>query len=770
MTREGESMNRSPISTGCRRMRALMLGAGIAAGLAAMPIATAAAADEPAWGFEKVTPAGKGGGSVSTTDNFMSSLDGSSLLYATRGSFDSFPSESIPLYVRYLGTRTPEGWETRGLDVRDLLGRDMVYPAAGRQNLQSVVSASYDLAYTLVSSSAALTPGATERGGNLYIRNTKTKALTLIATHPDASFSTNFQAVATQTRAVSVASNGRSALFIGSVPLLPGAPPWALYSWRVGQGLRVENVLPADEGGGFSARASSGLDSEDGTRDAIHYDDALKRVYFRDNGGAAGVYVREGDETKLVSRSRIPGDPSTPVRGVIDAVQADGRYVVFHAEAPLTESTPTTGETAGAQHIYRYDAEDDSLTYIGSLPNPAYPVDAIQQVSPDGQTVAFQSTLKLLPEANSGQNNFYVRHGATLRLALAINGDSRLNGLMGGGKAYLRWLSPNGRYLAFTDDSTILSSRFGAPNVSRNCPRVTGSGPGPCMQVYVYDAVADKLSCASCRGDGQPPLGDAGDPGLPGENRVAASSPGVSRFMSHVSRLVSDDGAVLFTTYDGLVAQDTNGARDAYRWRDGQVQMLSRGLAGHDSRFLDASEDGKTVFFSTSDAIVPIDTDKSLDIYMTRPGAGFTYPVSDPETPCSGGDCRDVSPPPAPLALPGSGGLLGIFEGQGDGRSATSGKPRVASKSTITGASGIVKVAVAGPGRLSVSGRGLRSSALTVTEAGSYHLPVRLTAAGARALSRKKRRAVGATVRFAPRVGKLSAGKVALTFKSKKGR
>jgi hypothetical protein len=764
--REGESMNRSSTPTTRRRVRAMALGISVAASLAAMPTAMAVAADEPALGYEKVTPAGKGAGVISSLDTFMSSLDGSSLLYTTYGSFDSFPSESIPNYVRYLGSRTPEGWETRGQDVRDLLGKNSTYGSTVRLNLKSVVSASYDLAYTFVVSEAALTPGATERGGNLYLRNTKTKALTLIATNPDAQLTLGFSGISGSLAVVSVASDGRAALFTSALPLVAGAPVSALYSWRAGQGLRVESVLPADAGGGMVRVATTGQNAEEGTRDAVYYDDALTRMYFSEEGGAGGVYLREGDETKLISRSRIAGDPSTPVGGRADAVQGDGRYLIFHAVAPLTESTPTTGETAGAQHIYRYDAEDESLTYIGSLPNPSAAANDILQVSHDGQTVAFQSTLQLLPEANSGQNNFYVRRGTTLRLALAIESDSLLQ--PGESASYLRWLSPDGRYLTFTDYSTILSERFGAPNIGPNCPRQYVAGPGPCLQVYVYDAVADKLSCASCRRDGQAPLGHAGDPGIVSEDWMARAI-GQASFKTHLGRMVSDDGSVFFTSVDGLVAQDINGAKDAYRWRDGQLQLLSRGMAGYDSRFLDASEDGKTVFFSTSDPIVPIDTDKSVDIYMTRPGAGFTHPVSDPVAPCSGGDCRDVSSSPVPLALPGSGGLPGAFDAA-DGARGSAGKVRVATKAAVTGASGIVKVSVSGPGRLSVSGSGLRSSALKVTDAGRYHLTVRLTAAGARALSRKKRVSVGATVRFVPRTGKPSAAKVALTFKSKPAR
>ncbi len=759
-------MSRSSISTRHRWVRGVALGIGIAAGLTAMPVATAAAAEEPAQGYEKVTPAGKGGGTVSAQDTFMSSLDGSSLLYSTIGSFDGFPSESIPLYVRYLGSRTPEGWETRAQDVRDLLGNNTLGGGALRANIQTVLGASYDLAYVAVASSAALTPGATERGGNLYLRNTKTKELTLVATSPEAYFSDAMLSLAGQTFVKSVASDGRAALFSSGVPLLDGAPDSALYSWRAGQGLRVASVLPADEGGGMVGVATTGLNNEDGPRDSIVQDNALTRVYFSEKV-TGGVYMRAGDETKLISRSRIAGDPSTPVSGRVDAIQGDGRYLIFHTVAPLTESTPTTGEAAGAQHLYRYDAEDESLAYIGSLPNPSGSPTDVLQASPDGQSVAFTSTLALLPGANSGSVNLYVWRGGTLRLALATEPDTLLTPFEG--PAYLRQLSPNGRYLAFSDNSTILSERFGAPNISRNCPRLYVGGAGPCVQVYVYDAVADKLSCASCRRDGQAPLGDAGDPGVTAEDRPQ-NQPGRTRFMSHLGRMVHDDGSVLFTSLDGLAVQDTNGAKDVYRWREGQVQILSRGLAGHDSRFLDASVDGKSVFFSTSDPIVPTDTDKSVDIYMTRPGAGFAYPVADPVAPCWGGDCRDVSSPPAPLALPGSGGLLGAFDAKTGTRASAAGKLRAASKATVTGSSGVVKVRVSGPGRLSVSGKGLRSSALTVTEAGSYHLTVRLTAAGARVLSRKKRVSVGATTRFAPRAGKPGATKVALTFKSKSAR
>ena len=706
-------MNRSLTLAARRWTRAMALGAGLAASLAVIPAVTASAADEPAWGFEKVTPANKGGGSVSSLDTFMASLDGSSLLYSTMGSFDSFPSESIPLYTRYLGSRTPDGWETRGQDVPDIIGRNTVNGGETRINLQTVLGASYDLAYAMVATSAALTPGAIEGGGNLYLRNTKTKALTLIATSPEANFSDAFMALSGQVLAKSVASDGRAALFSSRERLVPGAPDGALYSWRAGRGLRVESVLPTDEGGGMVVAFTTGLNSEDGPRDSILYDDALTRVYFSEDAGSRGVYMRAGDESKLISRSRIPGDPSTPVPGGVDAVQGDGRFVIFHAEAPLTESTPTTGEAAGARHLYRYDANDESLTYVGSLPFQSNSPNDVLQVSPDGQTVAFQSTLQLLPGANAGSTNFYVWRGGTLRLALATEPDSLIT--PSGAIGYLRQLSPSGRYLAFTDYSTILSERFGVPNIGRNCPRLYVGGAGPCVQVYVYDAVADELSCASCRHDGQAPLGDAGDPGLTAEDRPP-NVPGRTRFMSHLGRMVSDDGSVLFTSLDGLVPADGNGAKDVYRWHDGQVQMLSRGLAGQDSRFLDASVDGKTVFFSTSDAIVPIDTDRSVDIYMTRPGAGFTNPVTDPQTPCSGGDCRDATSPVGPLALPGSGGLLGAFNAA-DGARASARKLRVATKATVTGASGIVKVTVSGPGRLSVSGSGLRSSALTVTEA-----------------------------------------------------
>ena len=88
--------------------------------------------------------------------------------------------------------------------------------------------------------------------------------------------------------------------------------------------------------------------------------------------------------------------------------------------------------------------------------------------------------------------------------------------------------------------------------------------------------------------------------------------------------MVSNDGTVIFTTFDGLVAEDGNGLKDVYAYRDGVVRLVSRAMPGYSSRFLEASVDGKAIFFSTDDPISPTDTDKSVDVYVTRVGCGVS--------------------------------------------------------------------------------------------------------------------------------------------------
>ena len=92
----------------------LLLAAGLAALLGAS--ASPAHAADGQWGFEQVTPVEKGAGSVAGVDTFNAAPDGGSIIHTSMGSFEGVPSESVPLYVRYLGVRGPDSWVNHPLD------------------------------------------------------------------------------------------------------------------------------------------------------------------------------------------------------------------------------------------------------------------------------------------------------------------------------------------------------------------------------------------------------------------------------------------------------------------------------------------------------------------------------------------------------------------------------------------------------------------------------------------------------------------------------
>ncbi len=736
------------------RRSALATAISAACGLAVTSAATAA----ESWGFEQVTPQVKGGGAVSMVDTFQAAPDGDSLLYSAVSPFEGAPAEAAPQYVRYLGVRGPDAWGNRALDPPHEQG------TAASPNVMSVVGSSVNLSHALVASRRALTAGATEGGGNLYMRNTRTGELVLVATSEDPRFAQRFLTTMGASAVSFVAEDGRSALFNSSVPLVEGAPgplfgqdQSSVYAWTVEGGLELKSVLP-DAEGGTPISGGTGLGGEDGPRDSLPVGDALAHIYFNTykDFSSGPVYVRSGDETRAVSVSRIPGDSEDPVPGFIGAVGRDGRYMVFHTQGPdrLTPDTPIFDDDSGLAFLYRYDVVDDSLTYIGADRTFTASLSPVSQMSKDGQSIVFQSNVAQGGSAVDGQKSFYVWRDGVLRYVATLDPGSSANA----SPQYMRLLSQDGRYFAFTDNSVSLAAGLGKDIVSAKCPMVFTTSPGPCAQMYLYDFDTDELECASCRLDDLPPNGNAGDP----FNALAGS--GTVRMNTHQPRILAEDGTVFFGSADDLIPGDINGLNDVYAYRDGELRLLSRAAQGAGARFLDATPDGKTVFFSTSDAIVPTDTDKAFDVYMTREGAGYPYtpPVVDP--PCTGSDCRD------PFA--GGGGLAPIGsltflapERSGPARGAA---VRVSALKAVTGAQATLRVRVPSAGSIRVSGGSVRKTTKQATKAATYRVGVALSAQARKSLGRRGKLRVRVKVAFRASGGTRSSRTVTVTFKRPK--
>jgi hypothetical protein len=242
-------------------------------------------------------------------------------------------------------------------------------------------------------------------------------------------------------------------------------------------------------------------------------------------------------------------------------------------------------------------------------------------------------------------------------------------------------VSFNGRYVAFMSNSPLT----GYDNVDA----VSGQRD---EEVFLYDAVSNRLICASCNPTGARPVGVLArhlsaehesllvDPlgmwsklngPLGSDHWLAASLVGWNRDLlvsSYEPRYVMDNGRLFFNSPDALVPQDTNGLEDVYQYEPagvggctregtgfsevsgGCVGLISSGQSSDESAFMDASETGNDVFFVTSGKLVSEDYDSAYDMYdahvCTTAVPCRAEPVSPPE--CTSGDSCKAAPSPQP--------------------------------------------------------------------------------------------------------------------------
>ncbi len=181
------------------------------------------------------------------------------------------------------------------------------------------------------------------------------------------------------------------------------------------------------------------------------------------------------------------------------------------------------------------------------------------------------------------------------------------------------------------------------------------NGTFPLPEVFLYSAASNRLACASCIPSGEPPTGiplSAKEP-TGGATMKTANSGGAPHYLT-------DSGRLFFDTTSALVPSDTNSQLDVYEYEGGQAHLISSGTSGEESVILDASESGDDVFFLTTQALVSQDTaGEVFKIYDARVGGGFPAPVSSS---CSTADSCRVAPSPQPsiFGAPASATFSGV--------------------------------------------------------------------------------------------------------------
>lgn len=458
--------------------------------------------------------------------------------------------------------------------------------------------------------------------------------------------------------------------------------------------------------------------SSDGTRAFFTTSEGLVEG---DDNGSEDLYMWEqqpGNETQAIAIAATGGDFRLTVRGQTTTP------IAFDASAATVQSALVSLRSVGPGNVIVSGGPDDAgasapyaVTFVGRLagvnveemtvdggaltggagtatvttPQPIAnlarlsidrqdpedsPVTTVIGASRDGRYVYFTSSGQLVPNQSApvGAGLYLWHDGAVTFIGgLADTGDLFRNGPLTNWNFILEKstarVSPDGRHLLFmsrSDAGLRGHGGFGGYDHGTTCTFDSSSG-GPCREMYLYSADTGKLVCASCNPTGSRATADALIQHKTGNGGTSTTS--------HLSHALSDDGRyVFFSTAEALVPDDTNGKIDAYAYDTvaGAPRLISTGRSPSDSFFLDASARGDDVFFTTRESLVGWDGDSSYDLYDARIDGGFPEPVA-PAPRCSGDVCQ--GPPAVPPAA-GAGLLGAAFRGAGDANGAFKTKPK----------------------------------------------------------------------------------------------
>ena len=513
-------------------------------------------------------------------------------------------------------------------------------------------------------------------------------------------------------------------------PVLTGAPNDALFV-NDADGTRLVSILP--DGTPTPAAPASypwQRGYNDGTfvgmkaaHSGIHgVSSDGRRVFFVTIGAIpAPVYLRDDNRTLAITASQRTGDVGTVYGGHFIAATADGSQAWFESSEQLTNSAPAGGG------IYRYDLASEAPTLVVPANDPAglQLIDAMP--SEDNSHLYFQTTVALTADAVGGQPNWYVyTNGAPKLIATSPTAGTMAR------------VSRDGRYAVMRSSASLA----GAPNNGH-------------VAIYLYDAEASSLVCASCRPDGSPSEGDA---------NLDEQSPGVLQYSFTAVRSITDDGVLFFATRDRIATADLGSATDIYEFDHGKTTMLTSGRNDADAFMADNSDDGRDVFFTTRDRLTLSDRDAGLlDLYDARRGGGFPDPA--PARPaCSDDGCQGAVPARPVLQAPGSSSSLG----QGNAQLDPEAVKKTIKLSSMSAAArtqlaktghATVSVKITGGGKVgarllaTVGGRKatLASTSRTVkgTSPSTVHLKLTLTSSARKALAKHRRLKATLEVRLA---------------------
>jgi DNA-binding beta-propeller fold protein YncE len=516
---------------------------------------------------------------------------------------------------------------------------------------------------------------------------------------------------------------------------------------------------------------------------------------------AAELYARidgtlPGAHTVFIS-GRSPADCTTsacqnsaPSGANFEGASTDGSKVFFTSTQQLTDSASedsddsatvggcqsTTTGTSGC-NLYLYDFTNQSGYNLidvsaGDTSGLGPEVQGVMAISADGSHAYFiaQGVLTANPNAqgqtaSAGADNLYVFErdasfpGGHLTFIASLSGFDSNEWQPGAEEANV---TPDGRFLVFTSHSRL----------TPDDASTTGAA-----QVFEYDAQTGQLARISIGNDGFNDNGNAGVGSCstfscPTDGSIVPAFDGLGVSPGRGDPTMSDDGSfVFFESPVGLTPQalddvqigtDIFGnptyAQNVYEYHDGHVYLISdgedtatEGQGGRsDVQFYGSDATGANVFFSSSDQLVPEDTDFQLNIYDARictvADPCIQYP--SPPAPCEGDACQGALTPSPPVPTAASV----TFTGPGNITGAASARVRVLSR-VVHGSTFFLRVRMPAGGSVTVSGAEVKQVTRVMADGGIYRVRVSLTANAKRALARRHRLTVTLRAAYAPAGG-----------------
>jgi hypothetical protein len=313
--------------------------------------------------------------------------------------------------------------------------------------------------------------------------------------------------------------------------------------------------------------------------------DGSRIVFDGESEGLAGLLLRDTVAGKTVQLDAA--EPACLGAGECESggaefqlATADGSRVFFIDANRLTAHA---GAKSGSPDLY-----ECQIVEIGGAPRCE--LTDLTPEGPNGESANAQGVLGASADGSwlyfaAGPINsphVYVRHdGGETPIGVLAPADShdwehRL-------KYHLARVSHDGKWLAFMSQAS--------PTGYENRDAVSDR---PDQEVYLYSASRNRLVCASCNPTGARPIGieytkiTSGNGGLAGGDRIfGPSDPGVAAIVPggipingaqslYQPRYLSNSGRLFFNSHDALVPQDTNGTMDVYEYEPPGVGSCTR--------------------------------------------------------------------------------------------------------------------------------------------------------------------------------------------------